>query len=59
MLDRFAGDSLPRDQIVSTVPVGRIGASEEIAGAGLYLASNGSKFATGTSLIVDGGFIAG
>jgi len=32
---------------------------EEIAGAVLYLASHASKFGTGTSLIVDGGFIAG
>jgi NAD(P)-dependent dehydrogenase (short-subunit alcohol dehydrogenase family) len=57
MFDRFAGDSL-RDQIVSVVPVGRVGASEEIAAAVLYLASDASKFTTGTSLVVDGGWIA-
>src|SRR5437016_1058214 len=58
MFDRFAGDEL-RDQIVSTVPVGRVGASEEIAAAVLYLCSDAAKFTTGTSLVVDGGFIAG
>jgi NAD(P)-dependent dehydrogenase (short-subunit alcohol dehydrogenase family) len=58
MFDRFAGDEL-RDQIVSIVPVGRVGASEEIAAAVLYLASDAAKFTTGTSLVVDGGFIAG
>src|SRR6266699_1083463 len=58
MFDRFAGDEL-RDQIVSTVPVGRVGASDEIAAAVLYLASDAAKFTTGTSLVVDGGFIAG
>lgn len=58
MFDRFAGDEL-RDQIISTVPVGRVGASEEIAAAVLYLASDTAKFTTGTSLIVDGGFVAG
>jgi NAD(P)-dependent dehydrogenase (short-subunit alcohol dehydrogenase family) len=57
MFDRFADDSL-RDQIVSVVPVGRVGASEEIAAAVLYLASDASKFTTGTSLVVDGGWIA-
>ena len=57
MFDRFAGDGL-RDQITSIVPVGRIGASEEIAAAVLYLASDDAKFTTGTSLVVDGGFIA-
>jgi NAD(P)-dependent dehydrogenase (short-subunit alcohol dehydrogenase family) len=58
MFDRFAGDEL-RDQIVSIVPVGRVGAGEEIAAAVLYLASDAAKFTTGTSLVVDGGFIAG
>jgi NAD(P)-dependent dehydrogenase (short-subunit alcohol dehydrogenase family) len=57
MWDRFAGDA--RDQIASTVPVQRVGASEEIAAAVLYLASDAAKFTTGTSLVVDGGFIAG
>jgi len=58
MFDRFAGDEL-RDQLVSIVPVGRVGAGEEIAAAVLYLASDAAKFTTGTSLVVDGGFIAG
>src|SRR5262245_24810689 len=58
MFDRFAGDEL-RDQIASIVPVGRVGVGEEIAAAVLYLASDAAKFTTGTSLIVDGGFIAG
>src|SRR5713226_348802 len=58
MFDRFAGDEL-RDQIVSIVPVGRVGASDEIAAAVLYLASDAAKFTTGTSLVVDGGFVAG
>src|SRR6266446_2543686 len=57
MFDRFAGDEM-RDQITAITPVGRIGASEEIAAAVLYLASDDAKFTTGTSLVVDGGFIA-
>jgi len=58
MFDRFASDEF-RDQIVSIVPVARVGAAEEIADAVLYLASDAAKFTTGTSLVVDGGFIAG
>jgi NAD(P)-dependent dehydrogenase (short-subunit alcohol dehydrogenase family) len=58
MFDRFAGDEM-RDQIVAITPVGRIGASEEIAAAVLYLASDDAKFTTGSSLVVDGGFVAG
>ena len=57
MWDRFAGDEM-RDQVASIIPVARIGASEEIAAAVLYLCSDNAKFTTGTSLVVDGGFIA-
>jgi len=57
MFDRFAGDEL-RDQIAAITPVGRVGAAEEIAAAILYLASDAARFATGTSLVVDGGYIA-
>jgi NAD(P)-dependent dehydrogenase (short-subunit alcohol dehydrogenase family) len=40
------------------IPVGRIGTSEEIAAAVFYLCLDNAKFTTGTSLVVDGGFIA-
>src|SRR5947207_6952286 len=58
MFDRFADDAL-RDQITSIVPVGRVGASKEIAAAVLYLASDDARFTTGASLVVDGGYVAG
>ena len=57
MWDRFAREA--KEQITATIPVGRVGAAEEIAAAVLYLASDAAKFTTGTSLVVDGGFIAG
>ncbi len=40
-------------------PLGRIGTVDEIADAVLYLASDESSFVTGTSLVVDGGGVAG
>jgi len=49
---RFLADSAKR-------PLGRIGTPEEIAQAALYLASDASSFVTGTSLVVDGGGLAG
>src|SRR6266404_5701793 len=59
MFDRFAGKhSEVLDSLQSLIPVGRIGASEEIAAAVLYLCSDNAKFTTGTSIVVDGGFIA-
>ena len=36
-------------------PLGRLGEPDEIAMAAVYLASDESKFITGTSLIIDGG----
>lgn len=57
MFDRFAGAELG-DQITSMIPVGRKGVTEEIAAAVLYLCSDDAKFMIGTSLVVDGGWIA-
>jgi NAD(P)-dependent dehydrogenase (short-subunit alcohol dehydrogenase family) len=41
-----------------TSGIGRIGKSEEIADAAIWLSSNKSSFVTGHSLLVDGGFTA-
>jgi NAD(P)-dependent dehydrogenase (short-subunit alcohol dehydrogenase family) len=57
MFDRFAGREVG-DQITSMIPVGRKGVTEEIAAAVLYLCSDDAKFTTGTSLVVDGGWVA-
>lgn len=40
-------------------PLGRIGEPEDIAAAIVYLASDAAAFITGTTLIVDGGSLAG
>ena len=40
-------------------PLGRFGRPEELAEAALYLASDASAFTTGTSMMVDGGWLAG
>ena len=49
---------LPREainQVVSSVPLGRIAEVDEIASAALFLASDESAFVTGTELFADGG----
>jgi len=43
--------------LVARQPMGRLGTSEEMAAAYLFLASEESSFTTGTTLVVDGGFI--
>src|SRR5437868_12406862 len=57
MFDRFA-EGASRDQMTSMIPVGRSGVTKEIAAAVLYLCSDDAKFTVGTSLVVDGGWVA-
>jgi NAD(P)-dependent dehydrogenase (short-subunit alcohol dehydrogenase family) len=40
-------------------PIARLGTPEEIARAVLFLASESAAFITGTTLVVDGGGLAG
>jgi NAD(P)-dependent dehydrogenase (short-subunit alcohol dehydrogenase family) len=57
-IDPPAIDGLPAEavaRIVSTIPMGRMGESDEIAKAALFLASDDSSFVTGIELFVDGG----
>jgi NAD(P)-dependent dehydrogenase (short-subunit alcohol dehydrogenase family) len=60
MIDRADSkmDTDLKAQISAMEPVGRMGTSEEIAEAVVYLASDGAAFTTGISMLVDGGYVA-
>ncbi|MBY0510809.1 MAG: SDR family oxidoreductase [Rhodospirillaceae bacterium] len=47
-----------RDHISRWFPIGRFGTPEDSAGAAVYLASNLSRWVTGTTIHVDGGALA-
>jgi NAD(P)-dependent dehydrogenase (short-subunit alcohol dehydrogenase family) len=57
MTDAVA-DPAERDALVARHPLGRMGRAEEVAEAVVWLASDASSFTTGTTLTVDGGFLA-
>ena len=55
MFDRFAGTDENKAAMAAMHPVGRVGKSEEVAAAVLFLSSDGASFITGHDLKVDGG----
>ena len=55
MLTRFTGTAERKSALVTTVPLGRLGRSEEQADAIVFMASDEASFITGHVLNVDGG----
>jgi NAD(P)-dependent dehydrogenase (short-subunit alcohol dehydrogenase family) len=51
-------DGAERERLVAQHPLGRFGRSEEVAEAVVWLLSGAAGFTTGTTLLVDGGFLA-
>jgi len=46
-----------RDAILSTIPAGRLGTAEEVAGCVLFLSSDAAAYVTGHTLNVNGGMV--
>jgi NAD(P)-dependent dehydrogenase (short-subunit alcohol dehydrogenase family) len=59
MLTRFTGTPENKAALASGVPLGRLGLSEELANAIVFIASDEASFITGHVLHVDGGKTAG
>jgi NAD(P)-dependent dehydrogenase (short-subunit alcohol dehydrogenase family) len=60
LLDTGAGDDFYGGpgglaKVAATVPLGRMGTPEDVAGACLYLASPAASFVSGANLVLDGG----
>jgi 3-oxoacyl-[acyl-carrier protein] reductase len=53
-------DALSKDQkgsLLTSIPIGRLGESEDIAASAVYLASNEASYVTGHTLHVNGGMV--
>ena len=46
----------PQKTWEALTPMGRMGDPEDLKGAIVFLASDASKFVTGTEIVVDGGY---
>ena len=53
---RRTPESMEREKRL--IPVGRMGDPEDMVGAAIFLASDESAFVTGTTIFVDGGYVA-
>ena len=59
MVDRLVGgDSQADAALTARHPIGRMGTSDEVAEAVLWLCSDKATFVTGTALMMDGGYTA-
>jgi NAD(P)-dependent dehydrogenase (short-subunit alcohol dehydrogenase family) len=60
MMQRFTGGtSEGRDAVIAQEPIGRMGKSEEIAAAVVWLCSDAASFVAGHAMVVDGGQTVG
>ncbi len=55
MTDFAIGDEERREKVAATVPLGRVGRDEDIAGAMLFLCGRGGSYVTGAVIPVSGG----
>ncbi|UOO88767.1 SDR family oxidoreductase [Vitreoscilla massiliensis] len=51
-------DAAGKEALVALHPIGRLGRPEEVANVVLFLASDKASFVNGTSVLVDGGYVA-
>ena len=58
MTEARRSDLVMQEVMVSRIPLGRYGESEDVAYGVLYLASDESSFVTGSELVIDGGWTA-
>ena len=51
-------DPALRNEFLTHLPLGRLGEPKDVAGAAVFLASDAASWITGTTLYVEGGYLA-
>jgi NAD(P)-dependent dehydrogenase (short-subunit alcohol dehydrogenase family) len=59
MTTSLLADHLKTERLLSRIPMGRAGRPEEVVGAVAFLLSSLASYITGTTLPIDGGYLAG
>ena len=59
MIDPIAKDPKALEGTLTRVPMGRAGKPEEVSNLVLFLASDQSSYMTGSTVVIDGGWLAG
>ncbi|HXK32227.1 MAG TPA: SDR family NAD(P)-dependent oxidoreductase [Candidatus Paceibacterota bacterium] len=58
MVDPIKQDEKAMQGILARLPLGRVGKSEEVSNLVLFLASDASSYMTGSTVVIDGGWLA-
>ena len=58
MQDRWRQNPAQKKAVEAAIPLGRVGTTQDMADATLFLLSDKARYITGTELIVDGGLMA-
>jgi len=59
MIDPVKSDPQTMEGMLAKVPMGRVGQPEEVSNLVLFLASEQSSYMTGSTVVIDGGWLAG
>ena len=57
MLGNLMADATRTAEVTGRIPAGRMGTPKDLVGAMLFLASDEAQYVTGTSIVVDGGWL--
>jgi len=58
MVDPLRADSKTMEGTIARIPLRRMGKAEEVSNVVLFLASDESSYMTGSTVVVDGGWLS-